>query len=285
MYDHRVKKSVFLDCWTSGKLYPWLAFFFYWYVCQWNLTWILPYAHSKCYLYSSFASPFFNPNVVFDFVQCKSDSEIFIILHVYIQDFNLINSFAPHCFVNFCFQMKEIATENFQRICEAYEILSDENKRQIYDIYGMEGLTSGLELGPKLNKVEELKEELERLRRRKEQEKTLAHFRPSGTILANLSLPQFLEGDGIMRGCFPFFLLHGWCANNLYCFSSLKKSFNLKYMLYCLSRSTMGDNTINQRISSTLCNFLPKFGYHFFSLTAHTTHMYTLRFCSYKLSN
>lgn len=99
---------------------------------------------------------------------------------------------APH--------MKEIATENFQRICEAYEILSDENKRLIYDIYGMEGLTSGLELGPKLNKVEELKEELERLRQRKEQEKALAHFRPSGMILASLSLPQFLEGDGIMRG-------------------------------------------------------------------------------------
>ncbi|KAL2547428.1 Chaperone protein dnaJ 13 [Forsythia ovata] len=97
-------------------------------------------------------------------------------------------------------QMKEIATENFQRICEAYEILCDENKRQIYDIYGMEGLTSGLELGPKLNKVEEIKEELERLRRQKEQEKVLAHVQPSGSILANLSLPQFLEGDGIMRG-------------------------------------------------------------------------------------
>ncbi|XP_057478462.1 chaperone protein dnaJ 13-like isoform X1 [Actinidia eriantha] len=97
-------------------------------------------------------------------------------------------------------QMKEIATENFQRICEAYEILSDESKRQIYDIYGMEGLTSGLELGPKLNKAEEIREELERLRRRKEQEKVSAHVQPSGSILANLSLPQFLEGGGVMRG-------------------------------------------------------------------------------------
>jgi len=95
--------------------------------------------------------------------------------------------------------MKEIATQNFQRICEAYEILSDENKRQIYDIYGMEGVTSGLELGPKLNKIEEIKEELERLRRSKELEK-LAHLRPTGSILANLSLPQFLQGDGIIRG-------------------------------------------------------------------------------------
>ncbi|KAL4324145.1 hypothetical protein GQ457_11G022670 [Hibiscus cannabinus] len=95
--------------------------------------------------------------------------------------------------------MKEIATENFQRICEAYEILSDENKRQIYDIYGMEGLNSGLELGPKLNKADEIKEQLEKLRRMKEREK-MSHFLPSGTIVANLSLPQYLDGDGIMEG-------------------------------------------------------------------------------------
>ncbi|KAL3829885.1 hypothetical protein ACJIZ3_018687 [Penstemon smallii] len=97
-------------------------------------------------------------------------------------------------------QMKEVATENFQRICEAYEILTDEKKRVIYDIYGMEGLTSGLELGPRLNKVEELKEELERLRRQREQEKVSAHLRPSGSIVASLSLPNLLQGDGIMRG-------------------------------------------------------------------------------------
>lgn len=96
-------------------------------------------------------------------------------------------------------QMKEVATENFQRICQAYEILSDETKRQIYDIYGMEGLTSGLELGPKLNKAEEIKEELERLRRRREEEKTSAQFQPSGVILAQLSVPSFLAGHGIMR--------------------------------------------------------------------------------------
>lgn len=70
----------------------------------------------------------------------------------------------------------------------------------IYDLYGMEGLISGLELGSKLNKVDEIKEELERLQRRKEEEKIAAHFRPSGSILANLSLPRFLRGDGILRG-------------------------------------------------------------------------------------
>ncbi|KAL5728298.1 Chaperone protein dnaJ 13 [Ranunculus cassubicifolius] len=97
-------------------------------------------------------------------------------------------------------EMKDIATENFQRICEAYEILTDEHKRQIYDIYGMEGLNAGLELGPKLNKMEEIKEELERLQRLKEQDKFFSHVQPSGSIVSELSLPQFMDGDGIMKG-------------------------------------------------------------------------------------
>lgn len=96
-------------------------------------------------------------------------------------------------------QLKDIATENFQRICEAYEILSDVNKRQIYDIYGMEGITSGLELGPKLDQVEEIKQELERLRQQEQDMKVLPLL-PSGVILANLSLPDFLDGHGILKG-------------------------------------------------------------------------------------
>ncbi|KAM0883455.1 hypothetical protein ACQ4PT_031641 [Festuca glaucescens] len=97
-------------------------------------------------------------------------------------------------------QMKDVATENFQRIRDAYEVLSDENKRQIYDIYGMEGLNSGLELGPKLNKPEEIKRQLEELRRRKEEEKFFVHARSTGSVIANFSVPQYLDGDSIMKG-------------------------------------------------------------------------------------
>ncbi|CAN1333537.1 Chaperone protein dnaJ 13 [Linum perenne] len=97
-------------------------------------------------------------------------------------------------------QMKETATVNFQRICQAYEVLSDETKRQIYDIYGMEGVAAGLELATRTNKLEELKEELERLQKKKEEEKMAAQFLPSGAVVTNLSLPQFLDGDGIMSG-------------------------------------------------------------------------------------
>lgn len=121
-----------------------------------------------------------------------SDEEIRRAYRQWAQAYHPDKYQAPH--------MKDIATENFHRICEAYEILSDPNKRQIYDIYGMEGLNSGLELGTKLDGAEEIKAELERLKKMREREKMAAHFRSSGTILANLSLPQCLDGDGLFRG-------------------------------------------------------------------------------------
>ncbi|CAD5163862.1 unnamed protein product [Musa acuminata subsp. malaccensis] len=96
-------------------------------------------------------------------------------------------------------ELKDAATENFRQIVEAYDVLNNEEKRQIYDIYGMEGLKSGLELGPHLNKVEELKEQLEKLKRHKEQEKVLAHGPASMTLVAKLSLPSYLDGHGIIR--------------------------------------------------------------------------------------
>jgi len=92
-----------------------------------------------------------------------------------------------------CVQMQDIATQNFQRIREAYEILSDERKRQIYDLYGMEGLTSGLELGPKLKSREEVKAEFERLQLRQEERRLAAHVHHRGSLLLNLSLAEFLQ--------------------------------------------------------------------------------------------
>ncbi|XP_021814433.1 chaperone protein dnaJ 13-like [Prunus avium] len=130
-----------------------------------------------------------------------SDEEIKKAYRQWAQIYHPDKCEAPH--------MKDAATENFQRVSSAYEILLDENKRKIYDIYGMEGLTSGLELGKKLNKAEELKEELERLQKLKEELERLrklkeqeisAHLRPSGTMWADMSLPDLLHGHGIMRG-------------------------------------------------------------------------------------
>ncbi|WOL10175.1 chaperone protein dnaJ 13 [Canna indica] len=96
-------------------------------------------------------------------------------------------------------QLKDAATENFRQIVEAYDILTDPDKRQIYDIYGMEGLSSGLEVGPHLKKAEEIKEELEKLKRRKEHEKVLAQSPASVRLFATLSLPEYLAGGSIMN--------------------------------------------------------------------------------------
>jgi curved DNA-binding protein CbpA len=154
--------------------------------------------------------------------------------------------------------MKDVATENFQRICDAYEILSDENKRQIYDIYGMEGLTSGLELGPKLNKPEEIKEQLERLRRLKEQQKLFVHARSTGSIVANFSIPNYLDGYGIMRGyevaiCFSicwFLSVHSlhW--------KSVKNSNNIQPMSYLACASNLYCKLLNNLVLYTSVGLL-----------------------------
>ncbi|KAF8380500.1 hypothetical protein HHK36_027987 [Tetracentron sinense] len=145
------------------------------------------------------------------------------------------------------FQMKDTATENFQRIREAYEILTDEHKRQIYDIYGMEGLTSGLELGPKLNKAEEIKEEFERLRRQKEQEKVSSHVRTSGSVLANLSLPQFLNGDGIMRG----YTFTSFCFFSALEFVVLRSIIKEALLMYSKNAANVQFNFVNLRMAMT----------------------------------
>eukprot|EP00126_Sphaerothecum_destruens_P006052 Sdes_comp19186_c0_seq1m10015 len=40
-------------------------------------------------------------------------------------------------------QNQDQANRHFKRISEAYEVLSDPDKRKMYDLYGLEGLKSG----------------------------------------------------------------------------------------------------------------------------------------------
>ena len=89
--------------------------------------------------------------------------------------------------------MQGIATENFQRIREAYEILSDERKRKIYDLYGMEGLQSGMELGPKLKSVDEILKAFEKLWQNKREKKLSDKSPHTGSLLVDISLAEMFE--------------------------------------------------------------------------------------------
>jgi DnaJ family protein C protein 11 len=117
--------------------------------------------------------------------------------------------------------MRDIATKNFQRIREAYEILSNERRRQIYDIYGMEGLTSGLELGPKLKSREEVKAEFERLQQGQKERRLAAHVHQQGSLLMNLSLVQFFKSYKSPN-------IIGWVSNSFVPYCCCERGDNAK---------------------------------------------------------
>eukprot|EP00210_Caulerpa_lentillifera_P005006 g4780.t1 len=66
--------------------------------------------------------------------------------------------------------LREKAAHGFAQINEAYEVLVSPQKRQIYDIYGKQGLAAGMELGSKLKSVDELKAEWEKFKAERDME-------------------------------------------------------------------------------------------------------------------
>ncbi|CAO3623679.1 unnamed protein product [Cunninghamella blakesleeana] len=65
---------------------------------------------------------------------------------------------------------KKIAESRFQVIQKAYEVLSDPQKRIIYDTYGEEGLNATWQVGPKYKTPEELQAEYEKKARQKREQ-------------------------------------------------------------------------------------------------------------------
>lgn len=77
--------------------------------------------------------------------------------------------------------LREAASRSFNTLNEAYEILSDKERRRVYDVYGMAGLNAGLEVGRRRKSLREISEEFERARakERRAQMEAKLNFRGS----------------------------------------------------------------------------------------------------------
>lgn len=82
---------------------------------------------------------------------------------------------------------KQAAQAIFQKIKRAYEVLSDPQKRAIYDVYGEEGLEADWDVMPRFQTPAELLEMHERLQRMKEDERLQQMTRPRGHAMLSLN--------------------------------------------------------------------------------------------------
>lgn len=75
--------------------------------------------------------------------------------------------------------LRDKAQEAFSKLQEAYEVLSDPQKRDVYDVYGKEGLSAGLSVGTKLKSTDELRKEWEafKAQQQRAREEAMAHHR------------------------------------------------------------------------------------------------------------
>eukprot|EP00192_Tetraselmis_astigmatica_P008949 CAMPEP_0117666956 /NCGR_PEP_ID=MMETSP0804-20121206/10677_1 /TAXON_ID=1074897 /ORGANISM="Tetraselmis astigmatica, Strain CCMP880" /LENGTH=617 /DNA_ID=CAMNT_0005474585 /DNA_START=142 /DNA_END=1993 /DNA_ORIENTATION=+ len=86
------------------------------------------------------------------------------------------------------------ASQSFNRINEAYTVLSDPVKRQIYDIYGMEGLNSGLEVGSANVSKDELRQQWEQFKQQKKKVELDHNVNYRGMCVLGMNAEDVMEG-------------------------------------------------------------------------------------------
>ncbi|ORX51344.1 DnaJ-domain-containing protein [Hesseltinella vesiculosa] len=90
-------------------------------------------------------------------------------------------------------ELRKIAEARFQVIQRAYEVLSDSQRRVIYDIYGEEGLQAKWEVGPKYKTPEELQAEYEKKARLKREKDLENLVRSKDEVQLALDVTQILD--------------------------------------------------------------------------------------------
>eukprot|EP00047_Mylnosiga_fluctuans_P005928 m.243678 g.243678 ORF g.243678 m.243678 type:complete len:558 (-) comp14285_c0_seq1:99-1772(-) len=103
-------------------------------------------------------------------------------------------------------ERQTLARELFPRIQTAYAVLSDPQKRAIYDIYGASGVSAGYDLAPYYGTTAELKAEFEMQKRRQEEERRQTLANASVTMEVSVDATQVFaardEDEDVHSGLF-----------------------------------------------------------------------------------
>ncbi|KAI7815884.1 hypothetical protein BC939DRAFT_471125 [Gamsiella multidivaricata] len=89
--------------------------------------------------------------------------------------------------------LKDAAETKFQVLTRAFEVLSNQQSRAIYDQYGEEGLSSKWEVGHRVKTQQELQDEYERLAREKQQMELENLVRSRNDIIVNIDASRVFE--------------------------------------------------------------------------------------------
>ena len=90
-------------------------------------------------------------------------------------------------------EKKTAAETLFGRLKEAHAVLSDPEKRIVYDVYGKKGLEASWELVPRTRTQSEIREEYERLQRRQEEERLQQATNPRGRTSVAINATDLFE--------------------------------------------------------------------------------------------
>lgn len=89
----------------------------------------------------------------------------------------------------------QAASKSFNRLGAAYEVLSDKDRRRIYDVYGMAGLKAGLEVGHRHKTIAEISEEFEKARAKEARERIEAKLNFRGTYGFSFSAAHLVDAE------------------------------------------------------------------------------------------
>nr|XP_058958822.1 dnaJ homolog subfamily C member 11-like [Pocillopora verrucosa] len=93
---------------------------------------------------------------------------------------------------------KKIAEELFSKVQKAHDVLSNPEKRGIYDIYGQKGLDAGWEIIERQRSPAELREEYERLQREKEEQRLRQITNPTGSISVGVDATDLFDNYNLI---------------------------------------------------------------------------------------